>query len=142
MRSLFAAFFVAACATAPNSGTPSERVAGCWIDRNADRTTITMRWLPDAEHPGALRGDLLRYGPTGAVGRGETLRLEQRGEGWSLCEVSDDAGACWQVAEGEGGSLEGGRAFIDAHGDRMRIAVVDPSGGERVIYHGSRDGCD
>ncbi len=142
MRALVACLLAAACATAPNDSLPNERVAGCWIDRNADRTTITMRWLPDRENAGVLRGDLLRYGPTGVAGRNETFSLSQRGEGWSLCEVNAEAERCWRVAQGEGGSLEGGRAFIDAHGDRMRIAVVENEGGERVIYHGSRDGCD
>jgi hypothetical protein len=45
------------------------------------------------------------------------------------------------VARGEGGSLEGGRAFIDTHGERLRIAVVG-DGPERVIFQGRRDGCD
>ena len=65
-------------------------------------------------------------------------RLEPRGEGWALCEVG---GACWTVAEGEGGSLEGGRAFIDASDESVRISIVH-DGVEREIFQGARDGCD
>jgi hypothetical protein len=69
--------------------------------------------------------------------------LEPSDAGWSLCEL-DAAGAatrCWQVAEGEGGPLEGGRAFIDAHGDRLRISVIG-DGPEQLIFSGRRSGCD
>jgi hypothetical protein len=45
------------------------------------------------------------------------------------------------VAQGESGSLEGGRAFIDAFSDRLRISVVG-DGDERTIFQGRRDGCD
>jgi hypothetical protein len=47
---------------------------------------------------------------------------------------------CWRVAEGDGGSLEGGRAFIDAHGDRLRITVLG-DGPEHLIFYGRRQGC-
>jgi hypothetical protein len=45
------------------------------------------------------------------------------------------------VATGNSGSLEGGRAFIDIHRDRLRIAILDGRV-ERVIFQGARDGCD
>lgn len=69
--------------------------------------------------------------------------LEPSDEGHSICELGADGAAtkCWRVARGEGGSLEGGRVFIDAHGERLRIAVVG-DGPEQVIFQGNRDGCD
>ena len=138
MRSLFAvALLLTACATAPER-TPSERVAGCWIDRASSGVVTTMRWLPHAERASALRGAKIIYG-LGPAAHEEYL-LEQRTAGWTLCQL-DGGEHCWQVAQGESGSLEGGRAFIDAFSDRLRISVVDASG-EREIYEGRRDGCD
>ncbi|MEZ6023847.1 MAG: hypothetical protein R3C16_10655 [Hyphomonadaceae bacterium] len=46
------------------------------------------------------------------------------------------------MAQGRSGSLQGGRAFIDASGERLRIAVVSEAGAERIIFNGRRDGCD
>lgn len=134
-----AALLLAACATTVADRPPPERVAGCWINRDAGAST--MRWLPDRSRPEALAGSLVVYGQTG-VASNRRFSLEPSGDGWSLCEL--DAGAatrCWQVAQGQGGSLEGGRVFIDAHGDRLRIAVIG-DGPEQVIFHGRRDGCD
>jgi hypothetical protein len=141
MRALAATLLLSACVTAGETGAPPERVAGCWINR--DVGVSTMRWLPHRERPGVLNGVKHVYRQTGApiVTR---FTLEPSDAGWSLCEL-DAAGAaatrCWQVAQGEGGSLEGGRAFIDAHGDRLRIVVIG-DGPERAIFHGRRDGCD
>jgi len=138
MRALIALLLVAACATSPPP-PPSQRVHGCWIDRVGDNDAVTMRWLPNAA--GEFNGDLLRYSSAGAGGR-ETYVLRQTAEAWNLCETTEgSAGACWPVAEGASGSLEGGRAFIDAHGERLRIAILD-GGGERVLFQGRRDGCD
>jgi hypothetical protein len=136
---LAAALLLAGCATTDAETPPPERVAGCWINRDAGAST--MRWLPDRSRPEALAGSLVVYGQTG-VASNRRFSLEPSGDGWSLCEL--DAGAatrCWQVAQGQGGSLEGGRVFIDAHGDRLRIAVIG-DGPEQVIFHGRRDGCD
>jgi hypothetical protein len=134
-----AALLLAACATTDTARPPPERVAGCWINRDARATT--MRWLPDRERPNVLSGSLIVYGQTG-VASSRRYALEPSGDGWSLCELQAGAATrCWQVAQGEGGSLEGGRAFIDAHGDRLRIAVIG-DGPEQVIFHGRRDGCD
>jgi hypothetical protein len=136
---LAAILVLAACATSAEEKPPPERVAGCWINRDAGAST--MRWLPDRARPGVLAGSLIVYGQTG-VTSSSRYSLEPSGDGWSLCEI--DAGAatrCWQVAQGQGGSLEGGRVFIDAHGDRLRIAVIG-DGPEMVIFHGRRDGCD
>lgn len=138
MRALFALVLMASCATSPPA-TPYERVAGCWIDRVGDNDAVTMRWLPGAG--GELNGDLLRYTSAGAGGR-EMYVLRQTAIAWTLCETTEGAaGTCWNVAQGESGSLEGGRAFIDAHGDRLRIAILD-GGSERVLFQGRRDGCD
>jgi hypothetical protein len=138
MRALAALVLVAACATA---GSPTtHRAAGCWIARDGTGAATTMRWLPDPARPGVLRGDKLIYDTSGAT-HGETYRLEPRGEDWALCEVTSAGERCWVVAEGEGGSLEGGRAFIDAHTDRLRISVIG-DGPDRVIFQGDRDGCD
>lgn len=134
-----ACLFVAACATTP--APPAERLAGCWISRDGAVTT-TMRWLPDAERPGALAGARLAYGADSAVSNTD-YSLEPSAAGTSLCELGADGAAvrCWQVAEGEGGSLESGRAFIDTHRERMRITIIG-DGPDQVIFAGSRDGCD
>lgn len=137
MRAVFALLFLAACATA--SGSPAERVAGCWISRGEQGAT-TMRWLPDASRPGALQGDKLAYESAGAQ-QAERYRLEPRGEGWALCQIETGGERCWQVAQGDEGSLEGGRAFIDAHREGLRISIVG-DGAERTIFEGARDGCD
>lgn len=141
MRAAAAAcFLLAACATVGATAPPPERVAGCWIDRdNAGATT--MRWLPDRGRPGVLAGAKLVYRPTGAP-IASRYALEQSEEGWSMCQLEGGvATRCWQVAEGQGGSLEGGRVFIDAYGDRLRITVIG-DGPDRVIFNGRRDGCD
>jgi hypothetical protein len=127
---------MAGCATTPVS--PSERVTGCWINRDVGATT--MRWSTSGD--GAMTGVRLEYGsPVGP--RATRYRLRDDGGGWRLCELDEtNADAqCWQVAEGDGGSLDGGRAFIDVHGDRLRIAVLG-DGSERLIFSGRRDGCD
>jgi hypothetical protein len=136
------ALALAACATAPPP--PPERVAGCWIDRGArgEPGPVTMRWLPDDASPGALIGDRLNYSNAGPP-ENVRYRLEPRETFWRLCELNAENGEvqCWRVAQGESGMLEGGRAFIDAHGDRLRIAILG-AGPERVIFYGNRDGCD
>lgn len=131
--------FVAACATAP-SGSPAEQLRGCWINRDVGATT--MRWLPDRTRPDVLAGARLQYRQTGAP-VSTRFTLEPSDEGYSLCELDEQSAAtkCWRVARGEGGTLEGGRAFIDSHGERLRIAVVG-DGPERLIFSGNRDGCD
>lgn len=140
MRAVVASCLLLAACVTPSSRTPAERVAGCWINRDAG--AVTMRWLPDRERPGVLTGHKLVYGQTGAP-RGTRFTLEPSETGSSLCEIgADDAATrCWRVAEGEGGSLEGGRAFIDAHGDRLRISIIG-DGPYREIFYGRRDGCD
>lgn len=138
MRAVLASLLLAACAT--TAVAPSERVAGCWIDRGA--LTTTMRWLPDPERGGALTGALLAY-DVETIARSERYSLGVSGAGWEMCELGQDGAAaqCWSVAQGEGGSLAGGRAFIDKNGDRLRIAIVGEAP-ERVIFQGQRDGCD
>jgi hypothetical protein len=132
--------FVAACASAPSTLSPTEQVRGCWINRDVGATT--MRWLPDRARPDVLAGAHLVYRQTGAP-VSTRYTLEPSDQGHSLCELDASGAAtkCWRVARGEGGSLDGGRAFIDTHGERLRIAVVG-DGPERVIFHGRRDGCD
>jgi len=139
MRALFALLLTAACATTL-AGEPGERVAGCWIARDASGGATTMRWLPDQQRPGALRGDKLVYAAGGAT-QNETYRLEPNAAGWTLCQIEAAGERCWQVAHGDEGSLEGGRAFIDEHEERLRITVVG-DGQDRVIFQGARDGCD
>lgn len=138
MRTAFASLLVAACATTMTP--PAERVAGCWIERG--QHTATMRWLPDPARGGALVGALLVYDAT-AVVRTARYALAADGPSWKMCELGSDGAAaqCWDVAQGEGGSLTGGRAFIDQSGGRLRIAIVG-EGAERVIFQGQRDGCD
>lgn len=127
---------LAGCVTA---AAPTERVAGCWISRDG-ATTTTMRWLPDRENSGVLRGDRLIYAPN-AEPRATSYTLAPDGNAHSFCTTGDNP-RCWRVAAGASGSLQGGRAFVDAHGERLRISVVSDTGGERVIFNGRRDGCD
>ncbi|MGQ0531300.1 MAG: hypothetical protein ACT4OF_01240 [Caulobacteraceae bacterium] len=132
--------FVAACATTPSDRPPAEQLRGCWINRDVGVTT--MRWLPDRARPDVLAGSRLVYRPTGSP-VATRFTLEPSEQGSSLCEL-DAAGAatkCWIVARGEDGSLEGGRVFIDTHGDRLRISLIG-DGPERTIFQGRRDGCD
>lgn len=131
---------VAACATAPAEKPPNEQVRGCWINRDVGATT--MRWLPDRNRPNVLAGSRLVYRQSGPP-VSTRYTLEPSEQGFSLCEL-DAAGAatqCWPVARGDGGSLEGGRVFIDSHGEGLRISVAG-DGPERVIFQGRRDGCD
>lgn len=125
-----------ACATGQSATPPNDRVAGCWINRDAG--AVTMRWLPDRTTAGVLLGNKIQY----RIGenRLERYTLAQDSAGWTLCQTAPE-NACWPVAEGESGALEGGRAFIDSHGDTLRISVLD-SHGERTIFQGRRDGCD
>ena len=141
MRSALLAVLLAACATTPVSAPP-DRVAGCWIDRGQSRT-LTLRWQrPDAA--GILRGDLLEYGVSGTIGRRARYALAPQDQGWAFCVVSPagENSQCWQVAEGESGSLEGGRVFIDRHRENLRIAVVGAPGRSFEVFEGQQDGCD
>lgn len=140
MRALIACLLVTACVTSPPA-PPPERVAGCWIARG-DEATTTFRWLGDAADPGRIRGDVLIYAG-GASASGGQYVVERHPHGWQFCALGDGASApsCWRVAERGGGSLEGGRAFIDQHNDRLRISVISAEG-ERLIFDGRRDGCD
>lgn len=137
MRAVLASLLLAACATT-SGPPPTQRVAGCWIERSG--VTRTMRWFADSTQPGALIGAVLEYRGGSAAGSAR-YRLAQEGEGWRMCVLEGGtSGQCWQVAQGQDGSLEGGRVFIDSYGDRLRIAIVGE--GERVIFDGRRDGCD
>jgi hypothetical protein len=139
MRAVLASLLVAACATAASDRTPPERVAGCWINRDAG--VVSMRGLLDREHEFMLIGSRVNYSLMGTA-MSQRYSLQASEAGWSLCEIESGAATrCWVVAQGDGGSLEGGRAFIDAHGDRLRIAILG-DGPERVIFYGQRDGCD
>ncbi|MBL8537205.1 MAG: hypothetical protein JNM59_07355 [Hyphomonadaceae bacterium] len=140
MRALPALLLLASCASVGASATPPERVTGCWINRDAG--VVTMRWLPDRARAGMLKGVRATYGQAGAQDV-QNYSLQTSEVGWSMCQLDegDVATACWQVAEGDGGSLEGGRVFLDVYGERLRIAIVG-DGPERVVFHGVRDGCD
>lgn len=139
MRAIVLCCALFACATV-DTRPPPERLAGCWINRDAGPTT--MRWLPSGDQSGALEGARLVYGGAGVRSR-TRYTLQSSEVGWSLCELDGSGAAtrCWQVAMGEGGSLQGGRAFIDASGDRLHISVLG-DGPEFLIFHGRRDGCD
>jgi hypothetical protein len=139
-RAVACLLFVAACATGSSELPPDQQLRGCWINRDVGATT--MRWLPDRARPDVLAGSRLVYRQSGAP-VSTRYSLEPSDEGHSLCELGADGAAtkCWRVARGQGGSLEGGRVFIDAHGQRLRITVVG-DGPERVIFQGNRDGCD
>lgn len=131
--------FLAACASAPDATPPGEQLRGCWINRDAG--AITMRWLPDRERAGVLSGVRHIYRQGGA--QVTRFTLEPSEEGASMCELDASGAAtkCWRVARGDSGSLDGGRVFIDADGERLRISVAG-DGPERTIFQGRRDGCD
>ncbi|MBS0385901.1 MAG: hypothetical protein JSS00_11190 [Proteobacteria bacterium] len=132
-NALIGALMLAACATG-TSLTPPQRLAGCWINRDAG--AARMRWSEGAG--GGLVGVKTLFGIAG-VNTTERYALAATDGGWRLCRV--DAGSrCWNVALGEGGSLTGGRAFIDGGSDYMRIAVIG-DGPERVIFQGRREAC-
>jgi len=140
MRSALALLLVAACATAAPPAPPPERVAGCWIDRESE-LTVTMRWLPDRARTGVHEGHLLEYRRNMTPNRSERYTLEPREGHHVMCSHWQEEPICWKIAEGEAGSLEGGRVFIDAGEERLRIAVLS-DGVEDVIFNGARDGCD
>ncbi len=132
MRALIACVALAACATA-SSMTPAQRVAGCWVGWDA----TVMRWSEDLARPGLFVGSKTGSGAT------EIYGLDAVNGDWRLCQGREgpSGGArCWGVAQGEAGSLEGGRAFIDGGGDALRIAVIG-DGPERVIFQGRRQRC-
>lgn len=139
MRALFAALLcLGACATSP--ALPADRLAGCWINRG-ETSTRTMRWLPDAERPGVLKGDMLIYPSGGGDPQSSHFTLEPRDSGWVFCSYETGQPRCRDVAHGDRGSLEGGRVFIDRYGESLRIAVIG-AGPEQIIFRGQRDGCD
>jgi hypothetical protein len=140
MRTLVALLLLAACATPPPS-PPPERLAGCWIDRSVDDVVTTMRWLPERARPGVLEGRLLEYARDPAENRHARYTLEPREVHFVMCSHWQVEPICWRVAEGEAGSLEGGRVFIDAGEEVLRISVLS-DGVEDVIFSGRRDGCD
>lgn len=139
-RAVIACLVVSACATMAPAAPPADRLAGCWISRETN--TVTMRWLPNRERPGVLEGSRIVYGQANVISS-TNYSFEQSDAGPSLCELDADGAAtrCWMVADGEGGSLEGGRAFIDAHGERLRITIIG-DGPTRTLFQGRRDGCD
>ncbi len=128
MRILAASLVLAACATAP-APPPGARLEGCWLNRQAGQS---MSWLPDPARAGVLNG--LRSG-------GGSFVLRPSDQGWRFCELSPAGERCWSVAEGGGGSLEGGRVFVDGHGDRLRIELVG-DGPSQVIFQGRRTRCE
>jgi hypothetical protein len=138
MRMLAACLALAACAAAPDLPA-AQRLVGCWISRGPS-AVVTMRWMPDAAHAGVMNGVL-----TNQSAGGRTLYvLTPTSEGELFCRLDDDGAAssrCWSVAAGEAGSLEGGRVFIDAYGERLRIEVLG-AGPRELIFEGRRDGCD
>lgn len=134
MRVLLACLAVAACVTTAEH-TPPERVAGCWINRYAAVGPQTMQWTADEAQPMRMQG--VRRSSRSV----DTFVLSAAEAGWRLCENRADAEPrCWDVAEGEHGSLEGGRAFIDLIGNELRIAILG-DGPERVIFQGRRQRC-
>jgi len=138
MRAWIACVLLAACATTGSELTPGQRLAGCWINRDAG--AARMRWSQSPNSEGAYLGSKTSFGIAGANST-ERFTLENTAGAWRLCRVDRaDAPHCWGVAQGEGGSLSGGRAFIDGGSDNLRIAVIG-DGPERVIFQGHREAC-
>ena len=142
MRALIAcvglsAVVLSACATG-SSLAPPERLVGCWINRDAG--AARMRWVQAPDNRAPYQGAKTTFGIAGANPT-EHFTLEDPDSGWRLCRVdAGEANHCWAVAQGEGGSLTGGRAFIDRSGDNLRIAVIG-DGPERLIFQGNRETC-
>ena len=142
MRFAAALLLLAACATAPPPlPPPPERLAGCWIDRREDGAVVTMRWLPERGRPNVLEGQWLEYRRDSADQRRARYTLETRTDHYVMCSHWQEQPICWKVAEGQGGSLEGGRVFIDAGEETLRVSVLS-DGLEDVVFEGQRDGCD
>ena len=139
MRVLIACVLLAACVTG-SGASPPQRVVGCWANRET-RATTTMRWVEDAQRPGTFLGTKNNYGAA-AGSPAERYTLEQQTDGWRICQQPEQSGdaRCWGVAQGERGSLEGGRVFIDGSGDALRITLMG-DGPERTIFQGRREGC-
>jgi hypothetical protein len=130
---MIGALVLAACATG-SSLTPAQRLAGCWINRDAG--AARMFWSESAD--GGLVGTKTTFGIAGA-NMTERYTLAPADEGWRLCRVDAEA-KCWAVAQGDGGSLTGGRVFIDGGSDYIRVAVIG-DGPERVIFQGRHEAC-
>jgi hypothetical protein len=133
MRVVCASLLLAGCVTA-SALNPGERVIGCWRNNDA---AVAMTWGPDA-----AGGFIGVVSPDGEAGP-RRYNLRDSAEAWTLCE-RDAAGVtdaqCWPVAQGQGGSLQGGRAFIDRQGERLHIAVADGQS-QRIIFAGRRAPC-
>lgn len=140
MRSLAAALFLlAGCAS---TSAPPERIEGCWIGRTPRGDTVTMRWRPDSAQPDLLIGDYLGYSDDNVQNQRQYKLVPSGDGGHQFCYLAAaDDERCWAVAHGASGSLEGGRAFIDLHRERLRISIHDGNV-ERIVFQGARDGCD
>lgn len=134
MRTILACLALAACAT---TLTPAERLAGCWVAQAP--SPVAMNWAPDAARPDVMIG--VRSDPGGGAPTRFSLGPGDRGQ--VLCELGLNAAdqRCWAVAEGEGGSLEGGRAFIDRHGARLTIEVLGAAPSV-IVFQGHKRRCD
>lgn len=137
MRALVLAFLLAGCLTSTNARLdPGQRVAGCWLGRTPDGVA-TMRWSADASVAGQLNGERTLSSSNAAPVR---YTLGPRDQGWQFCQIGE-GGQCWAVAQGQSGTLEGGRAFIDRYRLRLRIGIVDPEGRERQVFDGMNQRC-
>lgn len=98
-----------------------------------------MSWAPAPEQAGVMLG--VRSDPGGGAPTRFRLAPEERGV--DLCELGSDGAPsrCWAVAEGEGGSLEGGRVFIDRHRDRLTIEILG-GGANRLVFQGHQRRCN
>lgn len=137
MRFAAFAFLLTACTTAGQVLSPPERVLGCWADRNGAAHSV-MRWRA-GEAPGSAAGEFISQSAT-PESRPRFLALKPNGAGWTLCDTTE-GGACWAVAQGESGSLEGGRAFIDRHHDRLSFSVVGADGRDLLRFVGESEAC-
>lgn len=136
MRAALFALLLTACASAPEAAG-GFGITGCWASR--DETLVeTLNWRESA---GGLEGELIVFAQGDAHAARNQLTLARNAEGWRLCEPTAEGAPCWQVAHENTGSLEGGRAFIDRFGDRLRIGVVGADGVERKVFEGEREAC-
>src|SRR6185295_19540754 len=63
MRALIACVLLAACATG-STLSPAQRLAGCWINRDAG--AARMRWSESPDSEGAFLGSKTSFGIAGA----------------------------------------------------------------------------
>lgn len=140
---LIPALLLAACA-ATSSAEPPAYLRGCWIERR-DPETVTMRWFPERERPGAWLGDMHIYAARDGV-EALQFRLQSSPRGFFFCPLDPampHGPPCRAAFFGAGHVDEDGGGWVEirAGTERLTIALRDREE-SHVIFNGARDGCD